>query len=170
MKRILTTAVLLLGLAPAAASAASFGELGFRPAGGAAGCLRATGFPGELVRSTPDGAQFLQARAGGLTPVADVASEAQTSRCPQAAARLDGAGIVAFAASGEDESFIRATLREPGAAWGTRVDVAAVERGFADGSALAADVSERGDALVAYAGVGARRRIVIGAARRAPGA
>jgi hypothetical protein len=183
MKRILFTAALLLAVTPAVASAAPFGELPFRSAGGVAECLRATGYPGELVRGTPGrsaddgpaeggGAQFLQATPGGLTPVADVPSEAATSGCPEVAARPSGAGIVAFAASSEfeREGFVRATLREPGATWGTRFDLAEAENGFADGRPLAVDISDRGDALVAFAASDEQRGMTISAARRDPGA
>ena len=64
MLRTLLPALGLLVLVPAAASAAPFGELPFRPVSGTATCLRATGAPGELVRSTRNGAELLQAGAG----------------------------------------------------------------------------------------------------------
>ena len=179
MRRSLLTAALLLGVLPAAASAAPlpraerssplrWGEVGFRPAGGTATCLRATGLPGELVRSTATGAQFLQASAGGLTPVADVASEGSMQACPQAAARPNGIGIVAFAVRDGSEAFVRASLREPGGTWGPHVDALPVSD-MVSGHPLAADISERGDALVALAGVNDKGRVQIVAARRSPG-
>jgi hypothetical protein len=170
MKRALLTVALLLAVAPTA-EAAPFGEPPFRAAGGTATCLRATGYPGELVRSTATGAQFLQAGAGGLVPVADVTGGARTSSCPQAAARPNGVGVVAFASYEETggESVVRAALREPGGAWSSPVEIATVPR-FADGQPIAADSSERGDALVAFAGSTEAGPIAVTVVRRAPGA
>jgi hypothetical protein len=167
----LLTFALLLGVLPVTASAAPFGEVAFRPAGGTATCLRATGLAGEVVRSTPTGAQFLQAGPGGLTPVADVASEGEAQACPQAAARPNGVGIVAFAlrtSLGDDKPFVRVALREPGGTWGPHSDVAALAD-VASAHPLAAGISERGDALVAVAGVNDAKRFEVVAARRAPG-
>jgi hypothetical protein len=168
MKRTLLTAALVLAAAPSA-TAAPFGEVPFRAAGGTATCLRATGSPGEVVRSTPTGAQFLQAGPGGLVPVAEVKTTPQTARCPAAAGRANGAGVLAFVSYSPSESGsrIRAALREPGGAWGAPVDLASVAQ-LAEGQALAADVSERDDALVAFAG-GEPRRWEVRAVRRAPG-
>jgi hypothetical protein len=169
MKRSLLTVALLFGVAPTA-TAAPFGEVPFRSAGGTATCLRATGYPGELVRSTRTGPQFLQAGAGGLVPVADVKSSIDPfAPCPEAAARQNGAGVVAFSAASLDGSgsVVRAALREPGGPWGAPVEVTPATQ-FADGHPLAADVSERGDALVAFAG-GEPKHWAIRAVRRAPG-
>jgi hypothetical protein len=170
--RVLVLLTLALPLAlPATASAAPFGELGFRPAGGTATCLRATGLPGELVRSTATGAQFLQAGPAGLTPRAEVASDGTaTQTCPQAAARGNGTGVLAFALDGErsDEGFVRVSLREPGGAWGRYADPIATGE-IASAHPLAADVSERGDALVAVATRDRDERMRILVARRAPG-
>jgi hypothetical protein len=168
MRRVLSTAAVLLAVLPASASAAPFGELPFRPAGGTATCLRATGYPGEVVRSTKTGAEFLQATSAGLVPVAAVNGPA--SRCPVVAARSNGAGVVAFGASEETRSDvgIHVALREPGGAWSAPAEVAAVQQ-FAEDQALDADVSERGDALVAFAG-GDPKHWGIRAVRRAPGA
>ena len=129
MRRSLLTLALLLGVTPAAASAAPFGEVAFRPAGGSATCLRATGTPGEVVRSTAAGAQFLQAGAGRADAGRRrVQPRPATDACPQAAARPNGAGIVAFAigAQGEDDAFVRVALREPGGGWGAQTDVAPI--------------------------------------------
>jgi hypothetical protein len=65
-------------LASALGAPAAFGEVPFRPAGGVATCLRATGYPGEVVRSTNTGAQFLTATPNGLVPVAEVAPATST--------------------------------------------------------------------------------------------
>ena len=153
MKRSLLTLAVLLALPPAAASAAPFGEVAFRPVGGTAACLRATGAPGELVRSTSTGVQFLQASAGGLTPVADVAAEGSVAACPQAAARPNGARILAFAigSEGEGDAFVRVSLREPGGGWGAHTDVVPLGD-FASEHPLAADVSERGVRIQAGSG------------------
>ena len=137
---------------------------------GAATCLRATGYPGEMVRSTPTGPQFLQAGPGGLVPVADIKSSTDRfAPCPEAAARPNGAGVVAFSAASLDRSgsSVRAALREPGGSWGAPAEVTPGTQ-FVDGHPLAADVSERGDALVAFAG-GEPKHWAIRAVRRAPG-
>jgi hypothetical protein len=162
----------LLLMLPSIARAAPFGEVAFRPADGTATCLRATGLPGEVVRSTAAGAQFLRAGPGGLTPLADVASEGEAEACPQAAARPNGVGIVAFAQStaldGPD-LLARVALREPGGAWGPQTDLVSLSD-IASAHPLAADVSERGDGLVAIAGFNGAKRFQVVAARRAPGA
>ena len=91
--------LVLAGLAlfaPAAAAAAPFGELPFRPVSGAATCLRATGAPGELVRPTKSAVQVLRAGPAGLEPVAGLPAE-DIRGCPRAAARPGGAGVVAYA-------------------------------------------------------------------------
>src|SRR5689334_17777330 len=115
MRRVVPTAAVLLAVLPASAAATPFGELPFRPAGGTATCLRATGYPGEVVRSTKTGAEFLQATPAGLVPVAAVNGPSQTSRCPVAAARGDGAGVVAFGAPEETRGgvAVQVALREP---------------------------------------------------------
>jgi hypothetical protein len=168
MRRTVLTLALLFGVLPAAASAASFGEVAFRPAGGTATCLRATGLPGEVVRSTAAGAQFLQAGPGGLTPVADIAGDGTAQACPQAAARPNGVGVLALAVRVGSDVFVRASLREPGGPWGPRADILPMPD-VASPHPLAADVSERGDALVALAGVNDKGRLQIVAARRALG-
>ncbi len=157
----------VLGVWPAAA-AASFGEVAFRPAGGIATCLRATGLPGELVRTTATSAQFLQAGPGGLTPVADVETEGSMEACPQATSRPNGMGVVAFFLKSGfgGKAYVRAALREPGGAWGPPVNMLGLQE-VASAHPLAADVSARGDALVAQAGTSDQRRLVVVAARRA---
>ena len=155
----------VLGAALLLGAPSPFGEVPFRPAGGAATCLRATGYPGEVVRSTSLGAQFLSATPNGLAPVAEVTPGTSTSECPEAAAQPSGTGVVAFAGV---DGVVRAALREPGSPWGEPVEVATAPE-FSNGHPLAAAVSERGDALVAFAG-GARQRYDVRAVRRAPGA
>ncbi|MDA0161423.1 hypothetical protein OM076_14190 [Solirubrobacter ginsenosidimutans] len=169
MRRAVLTAAVLLAVLPEAAAAAPFGELPFRPAGGTATCLRATGYPGEVVRSTDTGAEFLQATAAGLVPVAAVTSASHRYACPIAVARPNGAGAVVFTTYEESRSgvAVQVALREPGGAWSTPAEVARVEQ-FAEKNALAADVSERGDTLVAFVG-GEPKKWAIRAARRAPG-
>ncbi|HEY6890797.1 MAG TPA: hypothetical protein VI300_23535, partial [Solirubrobacter sp.] len=142
-----------------------FGEVPFRPAGGAATCLRATGYPGEVVRSTNTGAQFLTATPNGLVPVAEATPGTSTNGCPEAAAQPSGTGVVAFAGV---DGVVRAALREPGSAWGEPADVASAPE-LSYGHPLAAAVSEHGDAIVAFAG-GAQQRHEVRAVRRAPGA
>jgi hypothetical protein len=174
MFRALPAVAGLLLLIPAIASAAPFGEVPFRATGKTEGCLRATGLPGEIVRDTSRGAQFLQAGPGGLTRVAEVASGARIDGCPEAAARPGGAGVLAFATraeiGGEGRAAVRVALREPGASWGALAEVASVQGEFAGGVPLAVDVSSRGDALVAFAQRDERGRVRVRAVRRGPGA
>src|SRR3954467_2888585 len=100
MLRSLLPVLGLLALIPSAASAAPFGELPFRAVSGSATCLRATGAPGELVRSTATGAQLLQAGPAGLTPVAQLPTTTDDSGdCPGVVARPGGAAILSFSAS-----------------------------------------------------------------------
>ena len=169
MRRALLTAAVLLAVLPETASAAPFGELPFRPAGGTATCLRATGYPGEVVRSTKTGAEFLQATPSGLVPVAAVTSASHRNECPVVASRTGGAGVLAFSTSEEGASGVgvQVALREPGGAWSAPAEIARVER-FFDGQALATDISDRGDALVAFVG-GEPGQAAIHGVRRAPG-
>ncbi len=165
--------LLALGLtlaSPTAASAAPFGELPFKAVSGAATCLRATGTPGELVRSTATGVQFLQAGASGLTTVADLPAETGSHSCPQAATRPGGAGIVAFNASDPNngDAVVQARLRDPGGAWGPATEVLRSKSGASTATFTAA-VSERGDALVTSIRRPSRSTFSIVVARRAPG-
>ncbi len=153
MLRSLLPALGLLALVPAAASAAPFGEPPLKAVSGAATCLRATGAPGELVRSTRNGAEILQAGAAGLTPVANLPLAGETGSCPRAAARPGGAGIVAFFTSdpANGDSLVQGRLREPGGAWGQTTELLRTKQS-ASGTVPAVAVSERGDGLVASAG------------------
>ena len=125
MLRILLLALGLAVLVSGSASAAPFGELPFRSVSGTATCLRATGAPGELVRSTSTGAEILQAGPAGLTAVVELPAGGDTFDCPEAVAQPSGAGIVAFSArdSIEAETLVQARLREPGGAWGQVTEV-----------------------------------------------
>jgi hypothetical protein len=81
----------------APASAVPFGELPFTPVAGSATCLRATGAPGELVRSSPTGARFMTVSPAGVAEAGGVTTGVASQQCPQAAARPGGAGVVAQA-------------------------------------------------------------------------
>jgi hypothetical protein len=85
---------------PASAFAATFGELPSRPVDGTATCLRATGAPGEVVRWTKTGAQFLQAGPGGFTPAGDVPANGEPQDCPAVAAQPGGASRIVVEAFG----------------------------------------------------------------------
>ena len=165
--RLLVALVLLLA-APAGASAAPFGELPSQRTG-IANCVRATGAPGELVRRSNGGAAVLQAGATGLTQVAELAAD--STDCPQAAARPGGAGIVAFPvlreAVGVDAvEVIQAAVRDPGGGWGPVADVLPAPE-IANGNPLATAISDSGEALIAVALQPGRLQIRV--ARRAPG-
>ncbi len=131
----------LLLAAPASASAAPFGELPFRPVDSSAACLQATGAPGELMRWTRDGVEFLHARADGLTPAGTLAV-GTTNRCPTVAGHAGGAAVVAAASS----DGVRVVVRDPGGAWGAPVTLAAT-----DSYSPEVAINARGDAVVLWA-------------------
>ena len=167
---MLRALMVLSGLAlltPASAIAAPFGEPSFLPVSGAATCLRATGAPGELVRATSKGAEFLQVDPPGVRPVAALALERYTDACPTAAARTGGAGIVAAIVGGQaaDVHRIATAVREPGGGWGP---VNFTETSSSALSDPGVGVADRGDAVVAYA-TAAENVVHIQAIRRAPG-
>jgi hypothetical protein len=99
LRRSLFATILVLA-APATASAAPFGELPSTAVSGSATCLRATGAPGELVRSSPSGARFLNVTSAGATDAGGVVTGVASAECPRVAARPNGAGIVAKPAQG----------------------------------------------------------------------
>ncbi len=171
MHRFLLPALGLVALVPGTASAAPFGELPFRAVSGAATCLRATGTPGELVRSTSTGVQLLQAGPSGLTTIADLTPRIDTFSCPQVATRAGGAGIVATTASDptNGDSLVQARLRDPGGSWGPATEVLR-STSSAGTRTFAATVSDRGDALVVAAQRRVRSKSTIVVSRRAPGA
>jgi hypothetical protein len=157
MRRALIAAAVLLAL-PVTASAAPFGELPFRPVGGAATCLRATGAPGELVRWVAGGAEVLQARPDGLVPVATVPL-GKLRDCP-AVADASGWSVLA----GATASGVRIALREPGGAWGPPITIAAkVTYG------VEVAISARGDVLVAWQEPASPRTTLVRALRRPAG-
>ena len=164
-------------VAPAPAAAAPFGELPFRTTSGTATCLRATGMPGELVRSTTSAIEVLTAGAAGIAPTANFGVKAKD--CPRAAARANGMGLIAYVKETEDTSTVETILREPGGRWaaaGTAIQgPQATDNNLLDvegGNALAAAVSDRGDALVAHgtlAGTPKAATAAVLVARRVPG-
>jgi hypothetical protein len=171
MLRLVLPALGLSLLVPATASAAPFGELPFQAVNGSATCLRATGTPGELVRSTRNGAEILQAGAAGLMPVANLPFVGETSSCPRAAARPGGAGVVAFFTSdpATGDSLVQGRLREPGGTWGQTTELLRTNQS-ANGTVPAVAVSERGDGLVASAGRSGSGVQILAARRTAGGA
>jgi hypothetical protein len=166
MLRLVPVFVALSLLAPATATATTFGEVAFLPVAGAATCLRATGAPGELVRTTSSGAELVQVDPSGPRPVAALALARRDHTCAVAAARPGGAGIAAAIADKDDESRIATAIRDPGGSWGP-VHFTATAARAADG--LGVGVSDRGDAVVAYAST-PQDVVHIQALRRAPGA
>jgi hypothetical protein len=140
------------------AAAAPFGELSPLYAGAAASCLKATGAPGELVRSSPTGVRFLAVTPAGIADAGGVTTGVAQGECPQAAARPSGAGIVAQAGAG-----LWVSARDPGGAWGAPVRLA-------DHAArAAAGVADSGAAVVAWLEPGAGGKVDVKAALRAPG-
>jgi hypothetical protein len=165
-------------LAPATAAAAPLGELPFRPLGSEAVCLRATGAPGELVRATKQGLQFLQAGAGGIVPAADLAIGGDPVDCAAVAARPGGAGVaIAPVVAQGDSGEVWVASRDPGGTW-TPVAIAAPVDDT-EPFAAAAAVSTRGAAIAAWIDVAEaddesgpdseRYQIRVRAVRREPG-
>ena len=114
------------------------------PAGGAARrpACAATGVPGELMRWTRDGVEFLHARADGLTPAGTLAV-GTTNRCPAVAGHAGGAAV---RGRGRQRTGIRVVVRDPGGAWGAPVTLAAT-----DSYSPEAAINARGDAVVLWA-------------------
>lgn len=148
-------AVLIL---PATASAAPYGELAPLPAGGAATCLRATGAPGELVRSSPTGARLMTVTAAGIADAGVVPTGVSADECPQVAARPGGAGVVA-----QSGSVLWVATRDPGGAWGAPVRLG--ERA----SRAAVAVADDGAAVVAWLEADSGGGFTVKAARRPAG-
>jgi len=142
--RVAVLTLALAGLAPAAASAAPFGEPPFTPVSGEATCLRATGVPGELVRWTSTGARLEEANAAGFSAGAEVRAGGAPASCPAVASQANGAGVLAFA--GEDAA-LRVSLREPAGTWSPPARL----EGARPLAPPVVAVSERGDALIAWA-------------------
>jgi hypothetical protein len=137
-------ALALLLVLPATAGAAPFGELPLQPVPGAARCLRATGVPGELLRWAPDGAEVLQATRSGFGAPLHVVLGDAPDLCPLVATQPSGAGLI------EQEPYqggAQVAVRDPGGGWHSETvpDLAG-----GSGGAIAAAVSERGDAAIAW--------------------
>ncbi len=151
MYRLALLGVLGSLIAAGPASAAPFGELPFLPVTGNAGCLRATGAPGELVRATDTGVRFMTASETGFADAGEVKVESGPSRCPAVAARPNGVGVLAVSAGFKQQ----AAVREPGSgSWSPLV----VLDDDADSAPVAA-VSDRGDAIVGWVRTREGRRI-----------
>src|SRR5262249_28131144 len=142
--RALALAVVALAL-PASAAAAPFGELASLPSAPRPECLSATGAPGELVRWAANGAQLLRATPAGFAGAPLVALGGRPEGCPVAAARPDGAGVVAAPLT---EGGIGVALRDPGGAWQPAQLIP--ESSDASVEDVAAAVSARGDAVVVW--------------------
>jgi len=146
---------------PASASAAPFGELPFSAADTGATCLRATGAPGELARSTRSGTRLLSVGAGGIAETDLVATGAPQGECAQVAASPSGAGVIAQSGSG-----LWVATREPGtppAPW-TKPAKLALEA-----TRAAVAVTDSGAAIVAWLEPGASGRFDVRAMRRPAG-
>ncbi len=156
----LLVALVLLFAAPVSASAAPFGELPFRPVEGSATCLQATGVPGELVRWTRDGVEFLHARADGLAAAGTLAI-GSTNRCPAVASHAGGAAVVAASTT----EGVRVAVREPGGTWGAPVTLAATDSNLPEVA-----INARGDAVVLWSEIPPDdRSLRLRGARRAAG-
>jgi len=130
-------------LAAGPASAAPFGELPFTPVTGRASCLRATGAPGELVRSTREGLRFMTASPAGIADAGELKLDGDPLGCPAVASQPNGAGVLAVPSRFQ----LQVAVREPGGTWSP---LAALDDADELGGPLAAAVSDRGDAVVAW--------------------
>jgi hypothetical protein len=159
--RIVTLALALAVLAPATANAAPVGELPFAATGAAATCLRATGAPGELVRSSRTGARFLQAGPAGIAESGFVETGTPQAECPQVASRPNGAAVIAQAGSG-----LWVATRDsdtPPGAWSKPAKLAP------DASRAAVAIADSGAAVVAWIEPGSTDRFTVKAMRRPAG-
>ena len=121
---------------------ATLPELPVTPMDGNPGCLGATGAPGELTFSAAGsrGVRFLHADRTGVTRAQTLAVPA----CSTVVSRPNGAAV----AAGDTESGVVGAVRDPGGAWGTPLDL--VDPSAWHPRLLAAAVSDRGDAVVAW--------------------
>jgi hypothetical protein len=140
----LALALLILAAAPAAASAAPFGELAPLTVAHPARCLRATGAPGEVVRWAPGGADFLQATGSGFGAPVHVPLGDGFGDCPLATAQPSGAAVVVE----NTDDGIAFAVRDPGGAWGPTQTITEAGGHTVDDPVGA--VSARGDAVVAW--------------------
>jgi hypothetical protein len=156
--RVAALTLALAVLAPASASAAPFAEVPFAATAATATCLRATGAPGELVRSSRTGARFLQAGAGGIAESGFVETGAPQGECPPVASRPNGAAVIAQSGSG-----LWVATREPAGTWTKPAKLAP------EASRAAVAVADSGAAVVAWIEPGAARRFTVKAMRRPAG-
>jgi hypothetical protein len=158
MLRFALFAASMVLLAPATASAAPFGELPFLATGAAATCLRATGAPGELIRSSRNGARFLHAGPTGIAETGLVETGTPQEECPQVAARPSGAAVIAQSGSG-----LWVATRDPGGGWTKPARLAP------EASRAAVAVADSGAAVVAWLEPGSGKRFTVKAMRRPAG-
>src|SRR5262249_44391387 len=144
--------------APAAASAATFGELPFTTLPGGVSCVRATGAPGQLVTWAPTGARLERAPSAGLTR--DAAPALGRAGCPAVATRPDGAGVAAAPTHGA----IGLALRDPGGDWKAAPSIPLEKDGVASDVEVA--VAPSGEAVVAWSEFDRQGASVVRVARR----
>ncbi len=131
-------------------------------------CVDVTDTPGEVVAPARDGVRFVRATRSGLQPGPTI-KLGEGFRCEAIATSPTGAGVIAGTVGGT----LVVAVRDPGGAWSAPVTLAGGDT-EAIRDEIAAAVSERGDAIVAWkehrfgaTGTAPRRFRV---ARRAPGA
>ena len=168
--RPLTLALLTaasLFLAAASASAATFGEAApTMVAAARPDCTAPAGAPGELFSVGPDGVRFLRVSRTGVTQDAAVDLGGGASECAAVATSASGAGVAACCSQGGPAPV--GIVRDPGGTWSQPAVLGPAERGQV--ASVAAAVSDRGDAIVAWVNVSGKNRTArVSVVRRSPG-
>ena len=160
-------AVLVLLLAPAGAHAATLAEVPPLNLRAGTACAGATGTPGEVATPTETGVRFSAATRRGFRRRQDV-KLGERFLCQSVRTLPGGAGLIV----GDDGGGTVAAVRDPGGAWSDPIDLSGSGAGFV--SDIAAALSQRGDAVVAFKETplrprGGRDASRLYVARRAPG-
>ena len=135
--------LLISGVLAVPAHAAGLGELTPLSVRGSVDCGGPTGAPGELVIRTSTGVRFVTATRAGFQ-LGRGARPGQGLHLLAVKVRPSGAGVIA----GELDGRVVAVVRDPGGTWGAPLPVASTAETSAPVS-LSADVSDRGDVIVA---------------------
>jgi hypothetical protein len=142
---VLLSATALLG--PASAGPTPFSTTVPITLDGRSECTRATGTPGEVMTSNPEGAQFVHASRDGLVTGERVELGGPLEfSCARAESRPNGAGVVAGAPQSEG---VYVAVRAPGRTWGALVQLASDDDEWVDDD-VSVGVSDRGDAIVVW--------------------
>ena len=161
---MLLLAVAALAL-PASASAATLGEVAPLTLRGNEDCAGTTGAPGELVVATKTGVRFVSATRAGFQ-LGQALDLGPNFECQAVKVRPSGAGVIV----GDVQGAIVAVVRDPGGTWSAPATISKTNSS-AYSLYASADVSDRGDVIVAYkeSRYGEEEHTRFKVARRAPG-